>query len=67
MKEFLYFIILIITSSTNVEYAAIFSNNSFNDNYYPVINPINGTDYWKSNSICCEESVEWIAELKEDM
>ncbi len=61
----MYFILLIITSS--VEYNAVFSNQSFNDNYYPVINPINGTDYWKSQPICCEESVEWIAELKEEM
>lgn len=65
MKEFLFLILVIFTSS--VEYAAIYSNNSFNDNYYSVYNPINGTDYWKSKSICCGDYVEWIAELKEEM
>ncbi len=66
MKEYLFFILLIVTSSS-LEYAGVFSNHSFSDNYYPVINPINGTDYWKSKPICCGDSVEWITELKEEM
>ena len=50
----------------NLYYNRIFSNDSFNENIYPPINPINGTDYWKSKQICCNNYAEWQLELNEE-
>ena len=68
MKEkcFYFFFFILIIYSSNVNYKRIFSNDSYNENIYPVINPINGTDYWKSKPICCNNCAEWQLELLEE-
>ena len=68
MKEKCFFFILfiLIVYTSNLNYNRIFSNDSFNENIYPPINPINGTDYWKSKQICCNNYAEWQLELNEE-
>lgn len=44
----------------------IYSSDSFNDKYYSVYNPINGTDFWQTKKICCGQSASWYIELNEE-
>jgi hypothetical protein len=64
MKEFIFIIILInLTLSLTESIKSISSNDSFNEIIYSPYNPVNGTDYWKSKSICCGQHADWVVEL----
>jgi hypothetical protein len=49
-----------------VDIKSVYTKDSFNELLYPPSNPINGTDYWKSREICCEDFAEWTIELTEE-
>ena len=60
------FVLIAICSCLNVQIVNVMTNDSFNERLFPRFNPINGTDYWKSRIICCEESVLWSCEFENE-